>query len=98
MGVTQISRQQQLPLPAAGKGADLNSGLAGTKQKKRGVGKSAQRANAWRNAKQKLSYKETMEMIDKRQRKYDEPSKGEIEDMLDDADAQVNEAEEREEE
>ena len=51
MGVKEISPLKQPPLPPTGKGADLNSGFTSTKQKKRGAGKSAQRANAWRNAK-----------------------------------------------
>ena len=114
MGVRAISPLKQPPLPATGKGADSNSGFAGMQQKKRGAGKSAQRANAWRDAKHryelqcqqhrkqrglsKLSYTETIEMIDKRQRKFEEPSQMEVEDMIDNADAQVNEEEEREEE
>ena len=46
----------------------------------------------------KLSYTETIEIIDKRQRKFEEPSQKEVEDMLDNAEAQVDEEREREEE
>ena len=111
MGVKEISPLKQPPLPPTGKGADLNSGFTSMKKKKRGAGKSAQRANAWRNAKHryglqqqhhrkqrgmsKLSYTETIEIIDKRQQKFEEPSQKEVEDMLDNAEAQVDEEEER---
>ena len=114
MGVKEISPLKQPPLPPTGKGADLNSGFTSMKKKKRGAGKSAQRANAWRNAKHryglqqqhhrkqrgmsKLSYNETVEIIDKRQRKFDEPSQKEVEDMIDDDEAQIDEEAEREEE
>ena len=98
MGVKEISPLKQPPLPPTGKGADLNSGFTSMKKKKRGAGKSAQRANAWRNAKHryglqqqhhrkqrgmsKLSYTETVEIIDKRQRKFEEPSQKEVDDMI----------------
>ena len=114
MGVKEISPLKQPPLPPTGKGADLNSGFTSMKKKKRGAGKSAQRANAWRNAKHryglqqqhhrkqrgmsKLSYTETVEIIDKRQRKFEEPSQKEVEDMIDDDEAQIDEEAEREEE
>ena len=46
----------------------------------------------------KLSYLEVIQMINSRQRKYDEPPKQEVEEMIKDSNDEANEEEEREEE
>ena len=46
----------------------------------------------------KLSYLEIMQMINSRQRKYEEPSRREVEEMIQDSDDEVDKEEERKEE
>ena len=46
----------------------------------------------------KLSYLEVMQMINSRQRKYEEPSRREVEEMIQDSDDEADEEDEREEE
>ena len=98
-----------IPPPAQG-----GSRRQGNKPKKRSTKASARRASAWQKAKRslqamrhqdreqpgtrKLSYLEVMQMINSRQRKYEEPSRREVEEMIQDSDDEADEEEEREEE
>ena len=111
MGMKTIRSSKQPPLPGTGKGADHKRVHASTKPKRRGAGKSANRANVWRFAnarhnalrrlnnklsRSSLSYSEVITFINNRQRQHEEPSGNEVEEMVKMEEAQVEDDEERE--